>query len=105
MSLKNLFSLSTDELSSSMAMLREKPLFHEAKKALFKPQNTPKFKTNSIKYVITSWGTKALNQFQENTRESRILKFLGSKHSKPNTQLNHPIRIKASIGSLNMSDS
>ena len=58
-------------------MLHEKPLFREAKEAQFRPQNTPKFKMNSTEHVITSWGTKPLNQFQENMQESRILKFLG----------------------------
>ena len=58
-------------------MLCEKPPFHEAKEAQLRPQNTPKFKMNSIEHVITSWGTKPLNQFQENMQESRISKFLG----------------------------
>ena len=29
-------------------------------------QSAPKFKMNSIEHVITSWGTRLLNQFQEN---------------------------------------
>ena len=64
-------------LSSSTVVLREKPLFRGVKEAQFIPQNTPKFKMNSTEHVITSWGTKPLNQFQENMQESRIPKFLG----------------------------
>ncbi|KAG5022932.1 hypothetical protein JHK85_019274 [Glycine max] len=64
-------------LSSSTVVLREKNSpFHEAKEAQFRPQNTPKFKMNSTKHVITSWGTKPFNQFQESMQESRIPKFL-----------------------------
>ena len=52
-------------------------MFREAKEAQFRPQNKPKFKMNSMEHVITSWGTKPLNQFQQNMQESRISKFLG----------------------------
>ena len=62
-------------------MLHQKLLFREAKEAQFRPQNTTKFKMNSIKHMITSWGTKPLNQFQEKMQELRILKFLGFYHS------------------------
>ena len=35
------------------------------------------YSVNSMEHVIRSWGTKPLNQFQENMQESRVLKFLG----------------------------
>jgi len=55
----------------------QKTLFHEEKETQFRPQNTPEFQTNRTEHVMTSWGTKSLDQFQENMQESRIPKFLG----------------------------
>ena len=61
-----------DVLSPITTKFHEKPPFCEAKEAQFGPQNTLKFKMNSTKHVITSWGIKPLNQFQENMEESML---------------------------------